>query len=89
MDDAAFVRVGQRCGDLAQNANRIAHGEFTVAREPGAQRLTLDERHRKIRQAVRITRREQRHDVRMLQSRGKHDFALEALDRHLPHHVGG
>ena len=53
MDDAALVRVRQRLRDVAQDADRLGDRQRARAREPRAQRLALDERHRVVRQAVR------------------------------------
>ena len=83
MHDAVVVRIRQRTGDLAQDADRVAHRQFAMALQPDAQRLALHERHREIRQTVRLARRMQWHDVRMLQPRGEQDLALEPFQRHL------
>src|SRR5512143_329740 len=44
-----------------------------------AQRCPRDVWHRVVRQSIHVAGREQRHDVRMLQSCGKFDLALEPL----------
>ena len=58
-------------------------GQLAVPREANPQRLAVDERHREVRQPVRLARREQRHDVRMLEPGREEDLALEPFERDL------
>ena len=79
VDDAVVVRVVERAGDLARDAQRVGHRQLPLAVEPVAQGLALDERHREPELAVGLARVEHGEDVRMLQPRGEPDLALEAL----------
>ena len=45
MDDPARMRVRERGGDLAGDAECVAYGELAFAVETGAERLPLDQRH--------------------------------------------
>src|SRR2546430_12588797 len=65
--DSVFVRIRERGGDLAQHANGMVDGQLAVPREANPQRLAVHERHREVRQAVRLARGEQRYDGRMLE----------------------
>ena len=85
--DATIMRIRERRRDLAQQADRLAERQLAMPREPCAQRLAFHQRHGEVRQAVRVARREQWHDVRVLQSRRERDLSLEALQRHLADHV--
>ena len=82
VDDALAMRVGKGRGDVAQQAHRFGHRERPRFPQPGAQRVALHERHREVRNPVDLARRQQRHDVRMLQPRRRHDLALEPVDAH-------
>ena len=88
MHDAARVRVGERVGDILEDAHGVAHGQLALAGETRAQRLALDERHRVVEDVAFAARREQRHDVRMLQRRGELDLAVEAVDADLRRQLG-
>ena len=79
MNDAQLVRVAERVGDLARDANRVVHRKLLLALEPRAQRLAGDERHHVVQQSVGVAGVEQRQDVRMLQPRGRPDLAQKAL----------
>jgi hypothetical protein len=83
MGDPAVVRVLQRRRDLAQDAHRLGDRELTGARDACTEGLPLDVGHREERQVRNLPGQEHRHNVRMLQSRGDHDLALEALEAHL------
>ena len=78
--DAAIVRVCERTGNVAQDANDVRERKLASAREPCAQRLAVDERHRVVGKPVGLAGSEQRDDVRMLQPRGHCDLSAEALD---------
>ena len=78
--DAALVRVRRAPSATSRRmptASAIGSGPRASRR---AQRLAFDERHRVVRQAAHLARGEHRHDVRMLESGGELDLALEALD---------
>ena len=79
MDDAAAMRVGERARDVLENAHRLAHRERTT-RHACAHRFAIDVRHDEVRQLLRLSRTQHRHDVRMLQRGGEHDLALEPVD---------
>ena len=77
--DARVVRIGQRPGDVAQNADRFADRQRAVLGDPLTQRQSVDERHRIVRELVRAAGGEERHDVRLLEPRDELDFAREAF----------
>src|SRR2546428_11169938 len=81
--DAVFVRIRERGGDLAQHANGMVDGQLAVPGEANPQRLAVHERHREVRQAVRLARGEQRHDVWMLELGRQEDLGLETFERDL------
>ena len=87
MDDALPMRVRQRRRHFAKQMHRVLHGYLLATRQTGAQRLPFDEGHREVRKPARLACRQQWDDVRVLQSRGEADLALEALDRHARGHV--
>ena len=87
MDDAVVVGVVEGAGDLAKNADAFVDRELALAGEPRAQRLTLDVRHREIRNAPGVAGVQQRNDVRVLETRGEGDLALESLDGHAGRHL--
>ena len=87
--DAARVRVRERVDDVAQDADRVAHGHLAFARELRAQRLAFHERHRIVEEIADLPRGEHRHDVRMLERGGELDLAPEALDVHAAAISGG
>ena len=78
MNDAAAVRVIQRIGDLARDAQRLDERQ-PAAVQPLAQRLPFDERHREPEIPAGFAGIMDRQDVRMLQPSGQHDFLLKAL----------
>ncbi len=80
--DTAAVRMLERIGHLAHQPQRDVHGKATLALEPRAQRLALDEGHDVPQQPdVRASspRVEQREDVRVLQRRRDTDLLEEPL----------
>ena len=54
---------------MAQNAKRFRKRKRAFSLEPGAQRLTLDERHRVIQDAIHLSGLKEWDDVRMLKAR--------------------
>jgi hypothetical protein len=84
----AFVRVGQRAGDVAQNADHFRNRQRATATQSCAQRFALDERHRVIRNAVDLTRCEERNDLRLLEARGQLNLTSEPVDVHAGHEIG-
>ena len=79
MDHAEAVRVAERIGDFARDADRFVDRQLAVALEARAQRLAGDQRHHVVEQAVGLAAVEQRQDVRMLQARRGADLGEEAL----------
>ncbi len=79
MHDAAAVRVGERIGDLAQQPQPLVDRQLAVARQPGAQRASLDVRHHVVQQRAGGAGVEQAQDVGMLQARRDLDLAGEAF----------
>ena len=65
---------------LAKDRVHVAQGERAVLGEPRPQRLTLDERHRVIRQSIHGSRRVHGDHVRVLKARRDLDLAMKPLD---------
>ena len=86
--DAGAVGVPERAGDLLQDAHRLGHRQRPVATEPVAQGLALDVRHGEPQQPRAGARVIHREDVRMLQSGGHADLALEPLGTERGGHLG-
>ena len=82
MHDATLVGVGERLGHVAQESDGISDRQRIRPRQPRAQRFAFDERHRVIGEALRLSRGEHRHDVRVLQLGGEQDLTVEPLDVH-------
>lgn len=80
MHDVLTVRVRQGPRDIAENRDRLPQGQLARAFDARAERFTVDEGHRVVRQAIRFPRRKQRDDVGMLQPRGERDLAAESLE---------
>ena len=79
VDEVAAVRVGQRVGHVPKDAQRVAHGQLALAREAGPQRFSFHEGHRVVQQVSRGARRQERHDVRVLQRRRQLRLAPEPV----------
>ena len=79
MHDAALVRVRERAGHLAPDADRLLDGQPVVRAEPLPQRVALDVRHDVVELLRRRARIVDGEDVRMLQTGRELDLALEAL----------
>ena len=88
MRDAFTMRVLQCACDVSQNPDRFRDRQLT-AREAGAQRFAVDERHDVVRQSVELPHRQQGDDVRVLQPRRDADLALEARNRDGPRALVG
>jgi len=82
-----LVRVVERARRFARDLERLVDGELPLAIEPAAQALALDVRHREpVRGRAPASRNRlddagvvYGEDVRMLESRGHANLALEAL----------
>src|SRR6476659_7484675 len=75
------MRIGERTGDVAQNAHDLGDGKGPALFESCAKALAFDAGHRVIQDAaLERTGRQQGYDVWMLKSGGKTHLALEALD---------
>ena len=81
MDDVVRVRVRERVGDFAREADRLVDGELAFALEAPAQRLARDVRHHVEERALELAGVVEREDVRMLQAREQRDLAAKALGR--------
>ena len=79
---ASLVRVRQRPSHIAKHVDDFGNGQCAGLAEAVAQRETVHERHRVVRQAGRFTRGQKRDDVRLLQRSGQPDLAREAARRH-------
>ena len=87
------MRVVECTGDFAGNTHGVSNGQLTFAFQSRAQRLAGDQRHHVVQQPgrrpscssgrlrfiVRLSRIQQRQNMRMLQSRRSADLAQEAL----------
>ena len=79
VDDAALVRVLERFGRLAGDAERVVQRELLLAVEPVPERLALDERHDVVEQPLGLARVVEAEDVGVLEGGGDADFAEEAV----------
>ena len=93
---AAGVGVGQCVGHFDQDSHRLGHRQLTLAVQPLAERLALDEGHDVVEVAIGLAGIEHREDVRVGELGRDLDFATETvgaqggrqlgpenLDRHL------
>jgi len=79
MHHASCVRVLQRRGDLAGDSQRFIDCKPSLAADPLAQRLPLDERHGEEHASVGLSGVEEGEDVRVVESGGRPDFGEEAV----------
>ncbi len=79
MDDAARVRVLERRGDLAGDAERFVDRESSLAAEPFAKRLAFDERHGEEHASVGLSGIEEGEDVRVVEPGDGADLGEEAV----------
>ena len=88
VDDTFGVRELQRARDVSENADRYGdrHGAGTHEMHP--ERLPFDEGHRVVGQPFRLSGREHRQDVWVLQSGGEQDLVLETLEIHAGREIG-
>ena len=85
VNDAESVRGAERVGGFHEDAARFLRGQASPALQPLGQRLTVDEGHHEVDEAVRaFTHRVDRHDVRVRYPRGRLRFAQEADPDLLP-----
>ena len=56
MDHAVAVGVGERVGDVAEDAHRVADRQLALRGEPVAERLALDVGHDVVEEAVGLAR---------------------------------
>src|SRR5689334_12529731 len=82
------MRERQRARYVPEDADRDCDRHRPDAHQPDAQRLALDEGHRIVWESICLTRAQNRDDVRMLELRGDHDLALEALGAHSRRKIG-
>jgi hypothetical protein len=80
MHHALPVCIVDGVGNVVKNPDSLSDGQLTGSLQSRAQRLSFDARHRIIKQIVFRAGKEERDDVRMLQSRGQLDLAAEAAD---------
>ena len=79
VNHSAAMRVVERVGDLGRDAHRLLDAELPLAIELLADRLSLDVGHHVVQESPRLTRVEQREDVRVTQRRRRLDLLHEAL----------
>jgi hypothetical protein len=85
MQDSLLVRGGQAVCDLGRKVERRAHREG-AARQPGAQRLPVEQLRHDVGGAIEDADVVDREDVRMIQRGCGARFLLEALQ---PARIGG
>src|SRR5215207_6426850 len=85
VDDTTRVRVLERRGDLACDADRIGHWEHALAVEPLPERLAVEKWHDVEQPSIDLARVEKGNDVRMRESCRDLDLSQETLG---PHGVG-
>ena len=79
MDDPVLVRKRECVNHVPDQTNGISDRQLTRARQPGPQRLALDERHHEIQEPFGFARIVQRQDVGMGQFRCNGDLAEKPL----------
>ena len=80
VDHAASVGIVDRCRDRRREMQCFLDGQLLLPIELRAQRLALDEGHDVIQQSFRLTRVEQRKQVRVLKISRDFDLGEEPLD---------
>jgi hypothetical protein len=80
VNDAALVRIRERARHVPHDAHDGVERQRSFFGELCAKGFPLDERHRVIRQPVRVARRNDGDDVRLLERGNELDFALEPFD---------
>jgi len=89
MDHAKPVRVVERLGDVAEDADHVLDRVLVAAGEPLAQGVPRDVGHRVPNKSPLLSSGEQRYDVRVLELRGDLDLATEPLVVHSRRELGG
>ena len=79
--DTLAVRVVERRGDIAQDAQAIVHLEGLLAGENGLERAAANQAHRVVGDRLAVANREDRNDVGMVELGGELCFTLEARVR--------
>ncbi len=79
VNELVLVRIGQRIGHLARDAERLVHGQLPLPPQAVAERLALDIRHHVVEEPVRLARIVEREDVRVPQPRRDPDLPQETL----------
>ena len=82
------MRVGERFGDFARDAQGVVDRQLPFAVDAFLQRLALDERHDIVEDAVDGAGIEDREDVGVGQLGGDLDFAEEAIGAEGGAHLG-
>jgi hypothetical protein len=83
---AVAVGVRERVHHLTEDPGSIGHRKLPLARELHPERLALDKRHHVVQEVAGGAGRQQRDDVRVLQTRRELNFPLEALGAHASTH---
>ena len=78
MHDPARVRIRECARDIPEDRHDLGDCDRSIGKAL-SQRTPLDERHRVIRQASHLARRQNGDDVGLLQSRGELDLPREPL----------
>ena len=79
VNELVLVRMGQRIGHLARDAERVVDGQLRLPPQAVAERFALDIRHHVVEEPVGLARIVERHDVRVPQPCGDPDLAQEPL----------
>jgi len=88
VDDVALVREREGARDVLQNADSLANAERFPAPQSDIDRFTIDIRHHEIRNAVELTRLENRNDVWMLEPGYGEDLTSKSFCRHARRQLG-
>ena len=86
--DTFGVRELQRARDVSENADRYGNRHGARTHEMHPERLPFDERHRVVGQPFRLSGREHRQDVWVLQLGGEQYLVLETLKIHAGREIG-
>ncbi len=89
MDDALGVRVGERIGDLVDDAHRVRDGELPFPREPVPERFACYVRHDVVQQVLARAGRKHGENVRVLEMRGELDLLLESRGGNIARELRG
>lgn len=79
MDDAVAVRIRERVGQIGEQRPRRVRFDPPLQAQSRRERLAGDVAHDEVHETVDLAKREERHDVRMIEARRRSRFAPEAF----------